>query len=336
MNEISINAATGISGRSIDLIAAEINSIKGQTRRMVLYNSIEIGRRLVEAKQLVPHGEWGDWLEHSVEYSKSTANNLMRIFQEYASDQLTLLTDNAKSQALGNLSYTQAIALLGLPEAERETFVKENDIDNMSTRELQQTIKEKEQALKEKEELEKRLKAAEKKSEASEKLKKELEEIKEKNKEQLTNKEVEIENLKLYISAVKEKLDQAQASGDDEEINKLQSSLQIAENEVEEAYRKIEDLERKLKEKPIEVVAAPQVIEKVPEEVERELQELREKINNNSLDETEIRFRVKLADLIENFKGILEIIVAAPVERQDKYKLQFQNLLIKYRSGFNS
>jgi hypothetical protein len=67
---------------------------------MVLYNSIEIGRKLTEAKSLLDHGEWGEWLENSVEYSKSTANNLMRIFDEYGSDQITLLGDNAKSRTL--------------------------------------------------------------------------------------------------------------------------------------------------------------------------------------------------------------------------------------------
>ena len=40
------------------LIAAEINKIKDDTRRVVIYNCIEIGRRLCEAKELIPHGEW--------------------------------------------------------------------------------------------------------------------------------------------------------------------------------------------------------------------------------------------------------------------------------------
>ena len=105
--------------RSPALIAAEINNIKAQTRTMVLYNSIEIGRRLTEAKQFIPHGDWGTWLDTSVEYSKSTANNLMRIFEEYGADQLALFGETAaKSQALGSLSYTQAIYMLEVPAEE--------------------------------------------------------------------------------------------------------------------------------------------------------------------------------------------------------------------------
>ena len=37
--------------RTPEVIAAEINSIKSQTKTMILCNSIEIGKRLVEAKR---------------------------------------------------------------------------------------------------------------------------------------------------------------------------------------------------------------------------------------------------------------------------------------------
>src|SRR5690554_982024 len=112
-NAMTVSQNTNpIEVRSAVVIAAEINQIKDQTRKMVLFNAIEIGRRLVEAKQYVSHGEWGQWLQESVDFSQSTANNLMRIFEEYGSNQMALFGDNAKSEVLGNLSYTQAVALL--------------------------------------------------------------------------------------------------------------------------------------------------------------------------------------------------------------------------------
>jgi len=112
MNEIAMNDKNLSVDRTPQLIAIEINSIKEQTRKQVLFNSIEIGKRLAEAKIMLGHGEWGGWLKSYVDYSQSTANNLMRIFTDYGSSQITLFCDNAKSQALGNLSYTQAVALL--------------------------------------------------------------------------------------------------------------------------------------------------------------------------------------------------------------------------------
>lgn len=134
MNEIT---------RTPETIALEINSIKEQTRALVLYNSIEIGRRLIEAKELVEHGEWGKWLEEQVSYSKSTTNNLMKIFNEYGADQLSLLSDkNIKSEVFEKLNYSQAIELLGVPAEERENFIEENNVEEMSTRELKEKIKE--------------------------------------------------------------------------------------------------------------------------------------------------------------------------------------------------
>ncbi|MFW5436340.1 DUF3102 domain-containing protein [Paenibacillus apiarius] len=148
---------TQLSTRSVDIIAAEIRSIDSQAREMVLRSAIEIGKRLTEVKALVPHGEWGSWLKENVEYSQSTANNFMRLAEEYGSN----------SQALGNLSYTKALALLGVPTEEREQFAAENE--DKSARELQQAIKEKKQ-------LEKQLKAAEKERAALQKLNDELKE----------------------------------------------------------------------------------------------------------------------------------------------------------------
>ncbi|SDH31263.1 DUF3102 domain-containing protein [Desulfosporosinus hippei] len=150
--------AKGISERTPQIIAAEINSIKDQTGRMLLYSSVEIGRRLTEAKSMVNHGEWGKWLESSVSYSQSTANKLMRLFDEYGA-KLTTGQDSGNSESIPNLSYTQAIILLGIPEEERESFVAEHDAANMSTRELKQAVQERDQAVNEKVELQNALTA---------------------------------------------------------------------------------------------------------------------------------------------------------------------------------
>lgn len=349
MNEL-IKAKAQSIVRTPELIAAEINSIKEQTRRVVLYNSIEIGRRLIEAKEILGHGEWGEWLEKSVDYSQRTANNLMRIFEEYGSQQLTLLDNNVKSQAFANLSYTQAVALLGIPQEEREEFVKENDIDSMSTRELQKVIKEKQ-------ELEEKLKAAEEKAELehhswetvsqsyeklektnekhcknAEKLKKELEAIQSKNREEITNKEVEIENLRTHINNINNQLAKAQASGNIKEIEKFQALLTTADSELIEAKNKIVELEKQLKEKPIEVIASPEIIEKIPEEIEKELQELREKVKHPHDNENLIKFKVhfdKTVSSVKDMLGVLAEIKEVSEIEYEKYRKASAGLLNK-------
>lgn len=129
--------------RTPDVIAAEINTIKRTTAKYVLEQSIEIGRLLCEAKEAVPHGEWGHWLEENCAYSTSNANNLMRIYTEYgeSGDQLSFFAEN-KLELYGDLNRSQAIALLALPPTERAEFVKTNDVPAMSVSELEAKIKE--------------------------------------------------------------------------------------------------------------------------------------------------------------------------------------------------
>ena len=146
-----------LTDRTPQVIAAEINSIKDQTGKMLLYSAIEIGRRLTEAKSVVNHGQWLEWLENSVSYSKSTAENLVRIFKEYGAKLPGGQDVGSNSQTFGNLSYSQAVILLGIPENERETFIDENDVSNMSARDLKQAVKERDQALSEKTDLQKAL-----------------------------------------------------------------------------------------------------------------------------------------------------------------------------------
>ena len=143
------------------VIAAEINTIKQQTSRVLLANAIEIGRRLKEAKDLLPHGEWGDWLKESVSYSQRTAQRLIQLFQEYGKKQLASLDSNDGSNAslVTHLTYTQAIILLRIPEEEREEFIEKHDIESMTKSELQQAVKDRDQAIEDKNALQKDLDA---------------------------------------------------------------------------------------------------------------------------------------------------------------------------------
>jgi len=303
-----------LSTRTFHTIAAEINSIKDQTRTMVLYNSIEIGRRLTEAKQLMAHGEWGNWLKESVDYSQSTANNLMKIFEQFGDNQLALFGDNVNSQALVNLSYTQAVALLNVPQEEREQFIQDNDVENMSTRELQQAIKENKilsKQLKESEaQAEKERKLHEKTSKAYEAL------------EQQSKAHDEL------VARLKAELAEAGAAGDNEEVDRLQASLKDSEKELQTSRDRIKELETELKQKPIDV---PAVVEKIPEEIERELAELRKKVANPKSHNT-VKFGFCFDSVVRGFQdllGILDEIKESDPEDHTKYHGAVTGLLGK-------
>lgn len=127
------------------ILAVEIRSLQQQAQVVILSYAIEIGRRLCEAKAVLPHGQWGEWLEREVNFSQSSAQNYMKIYERYGSEQLSIFGE-AKSETLGNLPYTKALKLLAVPEDEVEAFIEEHDVADMSTRELEQAIREREEA----------------------------------------------------------------------------------------------------------------------------------------------------------------------------------------------
>lgn len=128
--------------RSLDTVTAEIRTLQEAAQRVVLGYSIEIGRRLVEAKDMVSHGDWGRYLKEELGFSQSTANNHMRLFQNYGADQMTLTGAAVKNQTFADLDYSKALALLALPsEEEREDFVREHDMASLSTRELREELR---------------------------------------------------------------------------------------------------------------------------------------------------------------------------------------------------
>ena len=244
--------------RSPEIIAAEINSIKSQTQKIMLQSSIEIGRRLAEAKAAVGHGNWTKWLKQYVDYSDRTAANLMRIFNEYGNGQEKLF-GQSNQQAFAELNYTQAIALLGIhDEDERAEFIEKNDIDNMSTRELQDAIKERDQAKAETEKLSKALEAEKTAKKTAEDTAFELLAEKEKLEADKEKKSQRAAELEKQLAETK--------PGDAEKLKKLKKDLA-------DQKAKVKELNDRLSEP---ITAA--IVEKVPEATELELKALREQV----------------------------------------------------------
>lgn len=127
------------TGRSIKTVTAEIVAISNQAAQMAYMSMVEIGRRLTEAKELVPHGEWGQYLKNEVQFSQRTANNFMQIFER---------SGGANSQTFANLGYSQIVRLLALPEEDVEELAQAHDVAAMSVRELDQVIRERDAARK--------------------------------------------------------------------------------------------------------------------------------------------------------------------------------------------
>lgn len=104
----------------------EIDQLKKQTTQ----NIIEIGKRLIEAKNRVPHGEWENWLSTKAGLTKVTASRFMRVADEFP---------NVSTST--HLTVSKAFELLTLSPNERQDFIEKNNVEDISTRELREQVK---------------------------------------------------------------------------------------------------------------------------------------------------------------------------------------------------
>ena len=113
---------------NIEKTTAEILILKDQTAQ----NIIEIGKRLIKVKDNLEHGEFTEWLKEKIDISHRTANNFMKV-----------ATTFSNSQSLANLGSTKLFLLAGLDEKDRQEVIQESNVEEMTTRELEQVVKEK-------------------------------------------------------------------------------------------------------------------------------------------------------------------------------------------------
>ena len=259
-NQIIAVPQPEVPSRDIGIITAEIKEVKRQANNMALMYAIEIGRRLVEAKSVLAHGEWGEWLKNEVDFSQSSANNFMKLYEEYGQAQISVFGAVANSQTIGNLAYSKALQLLALPENEREKFAEEVGAEDMTVKELKAAIDERNAAVKRAEEAEKRAEEiAQKQQEAEAAVKeaagfaKEAEELKARVSE-LENELAEAcEGSKLSteeLDSIKaDALKEAKEKAAEEVKKKLEKAKASAEKAVEkqkEAEQKALELQERL------------------------------------------------------------------------------------------
>ncbi len=311
--------------RTLEVVAAEI---RGYTFSM-LTNIIEIGRRLVEAKGMIQHGQFMNWCRENFGFSSSQTNNFMQLYRAYGSEQNSLFGAELNSQSFGNLNYSKALALLALPSPEeREAFVEEHDVSEMTTRELQQAIREKQ-------ELEKKLKESEEQFEASEKLRAETaDKLFAKNADiEAANKrirelesrpvEVAVETVRdeeAIAAAAKEAREKAEAAAK-KRIAELEKKMNKAEDERAEAVKKAESAGQDAEEKLKQATAAA-------EKIRAELEETRKQLKASDSDVTAFGIRF---NTIQNEYGYLiaelRKVSARNAETGDKLREAVRQLL---------
>lgn len=130
---------TMVQSRTIADVTAEIRFYKAQTAQGI----IEIGKRLLEAKSMLDHGQWLPWLREQAQFSVKAAQRYMQLATEYSN-----------ATPVSYLPYSKLLALLAVPAEEREEFIEvphevsgeQKTVAEMSRRELEQVIRERDQA----------------------------------------------------------------------------------------------------------------------------------------------------------------------------------------------
>ena len=245
--------------RTPDIIGAEIRGLTQQAKTMTLWFGIEIGRRLTEAKEMLEHGQWLAYLKEQTEFSRSSAGRLMTLYKEYGAAQTSLFGAESNYPTLNNLSISNALRLLAVPEDEREEFAAEHDVEHMSARELDELIKQRDEAEQRAAKAEKQVQqaaaGAAKADEQYQKAKQELHLLREKlgnaeaqkaaaEKElsELRDRPVEVA-VEVDEKAVEEAVTAARAKNDAEWAEKMAK----VKNELSEAGLKAEKLKAKIK-----------------------------------------------------------------------------------------
>lgn len=240
-----------------EALGAEIRGLTQQARTMTVMYAVEIGRRLKAAKEMIPYGGWGEWIKKETDFSQATATRFMRVFEEYADQQIGLFGASADSSTLKNLSVSNALRLLAVPEEEREDFAREVDAEHISARELEQAIKERDEAVR-------RAEAAEKEKQEAEQTVKEYSSVTEALADNLANAEKRVKELESRPVEV------AVQAPDPAEIEKAVSKA------IQDEKAAAKEREKKLRDAVGQQKVAQAALRKQLEDAEKQLEQARE------------------------------------------------------------
>lgn len=221
-------------------IITEIKTLYYQAQIHAINSFIQIGQKLIELKEMVPHGQWADYIKGNLDWNERKVQRFMQLAEGY-SDGSAYARLISNPSFLSDLNMTNALALLAIPEDEVEDFASEHANEETTNKELAEEIK----------------KYKEENTELTEQissLKKDIEEAK--------NNGVTIDDynkLEEKLQKAKDKLKKEKESKD-EEVDKakqeaiaeveckireeVQTELDSAQSEIKELKERVADSER--------------------------------------------------------------------------------------------
>lgn len=105
-----------------------------QQGKMFLFNAaqnlIQYGRVLTEAKQYVPHGQFGNWVAENFGMSERSAQGYMAVWKRFG-----------KNEQLNGIQFSSLQKMLSLPEGTENQFASEHNLSDMTAREVERAVK---------------------------------------------------------------------------------------------------------------------------------------------------------------------------------------------------
>ncbi|MDY6444174.1 MAG: DUF3102 domain-containing protein [Bacteroidales bacterium] len=305
-------AMTGDKPRTPEMIGAEIRMYVDAGRRITLLCGIEIGRRLVEAKEMLNHGEWLPWLKRETDFSERSAQNYMKVFNTYGAAQLGLFGPETNTQTFADLPISKALALLSLPESERETFAEEVGAETLSVRDLEALVKERTDELRAaKESAEAAARGAAEELREAENAREDAENARAEAEEQLRRIKAELDEIEKRPQATvyerdEEAIAQAVQAERERLENERESVISKAANDAADAEReKHREEEKKLKAKIAELKEQA----KKNDEILRSAQNDMQKAQADAKDAREAAAKAQQAGAeAERLRGDIEVL----------------------------
>lgn len=124
MNEITNTTQNDLT--TLERVTAEARIL----RMSINMNMFHLARVLVEAKEVVPHGEWLAWVRENADVSEKTAEDMMAAYRRFK--------DNPQIQ---QLAPSKTFKLLALPAGAEGAFMERHDVENMTVRQIAEAVK---------------------------------------------------------------------------------------------------------------------------------------------------------------------------------------------------
>ena len=277
-------------------LGGEIRLLTQQARRMALSYAIQIGYRLKAAHEKVgPHG-WDEWLKKETEFSAAAASRFEKLYEGYGTEQGSLFGVENKFPTLKNISVSNALRLLAVPEDEREEVAAELDAEHVSARDLEKALRERDEARAEAEAVREDAKRAA--EDADRRLTDAQKRVRELESRPV---EVAVERDEEAISKAAEAAKKEAETAAQIQIDKLKAKLKVAEDGEKKAK---EEKERAIRESPLQ--AEKEKAEGAAKKAEAEAEALRKKLAAAETGAGEAALLARMAQ--ENFAAAMDRI----------------------------